>query len=102
MAVALALAVFGLLDDPAVVEQGVTAARIGAAALSLGLTAAARRAAARVALTRRSAVRCQDDVAELSLVMKALSADPVSAMSAKTPRASAGSPRASRRGALAR
>lgn len=35
----LALAVFGLLDDPSAIETGVTAARVLAAALSIGLTA---------------------------------------------------------------
>lgn len=37
-AAALSLAVFGLLDAPSAFEEGVTSARIGAVALSVGLT----------------------------------------------------------------
>jgi CBS domain-containing membrane protein len=37
----LALVVFGLADDPAALTESVTAARVGAAALSLGLTSGA-------------------------------------------------------------
>lgn len=40
LAGALALAVFGLLDDPSVLREGVTLARIGAGSLSLALTGA--------------------------------------------------------------
>lgn len=38
LAAALALATFGLLDEPSAFEQGVTPARVGAVALSVGLT----------------------------------------------------------------
>ena len=38
LAGALCLALFGLLDDPSILVEGVTPARIGAAALSLALT----------------------------------------------------------------
>jgi CBS-domain-containing membrane protein len=37
----LALVVFGLTDNPAAITEGVSAARVGAAALSLGLTSGA-------------------------------------------------------------
>ena len=37
---ALCLALFGLLDEPSILVEGVTPARIGAAALSLALTGA--------------------------------------------------------------
>ncbi|MCC9737979.1 HPP family protein [Streptomyces sp. MNU89] len=39
LAGALCLLLFGLTDDPPVIQQGLTAARIGAAALSVALTA---------------------------------------------------------------
>ena len=38
LAAALSLAIFGLLDAPSAFEEGVTAARVGAVALSVGLT----------------------------------------------------------------
>ena len=41
LAGALSLAIFGLLDHPSILEEGVTLARTGAAALSLALTGAA-------------------------------------------------------------
>ena len=40
LAGALCLALFGLLDDPSILQVGVTLARSGAAALSLALTGA--------------------------------------------------------------
>jgi CBS-domain-containing membrane protein len=43
LAAALSLAIFGLLDAPSAFEEGVTAARVGAVALSVGLTGGALR-----------------------------------------------------------
>lgn len=40
LAGALSLAMFGLLDHPSILEEGVTLARVGAAALSMALTGA--------------------------------------------------------------
>jgi CBS-domain-containing membrane protein len=40
LAGALSLAIFGLLDHPSILEEGVTLARVGAAALSMALTGA--------------------------------------------------------------
>ncbi len=40
LAGALSLAIFGLLDHPSILQEGVTLARIGAAALSMALTGA--------------------------------------------------------------
>ena len=40
LAGALSLAIFGLLDHPSVLQEGVTLARVGAAALSVALTGA--------------------------------------------------------------
>jgi len=40
LAGALSLAIFGLLDQPSILQEGVTLARIGAAALSMALTGA--------------------------------------------------------------
>lgn len=37
---ALSLAIFGLLDHPSVLQEGMTLARVGAGALSMGLTSA--------------------------------------------------------------
>ena len=40
LAGALSLAIFGLLDHPSILEEGVTLARVGAGALSVALTGA--------------------------------------------------------------